>query len=83
MPQPSKRVTTRLPQDLVERLDRAARSSSRSRSEVIEAALEAYLVGAYNRPASLMLYAGAGADLSTRRTAEQVDAEIRWLHADE
>lgn len=83
MPQSSKNVTARLRQDLVAKLDRAAHDSRRSRSEIVKEALEVYLSSAHRPPAGLMLYAGAGANLSTRRSMAQVDAEIRWLRDDE
>lgn len=79
MPQPSNTVTSRLPRELIEELDRVAHDNHRSRSWLIKEALEAYLYGTRNRPASLMSYAGAGVNLSTRSTAEEVEAEIRWL----
>jgi metal-responsive CopG/Arc/MetJ family transcriptional regulator len=79
MPEPSNMVTSRLPQELIEKLDRVAHDSRRSRSWVIKEALEAYLNGTRRQPTSLMSYAGVGVNLSTRRTAEEVESEIRWL----
>jgi len=80
----SSMVTSRLPKDLVAKLDRIAHDRQRSRSWVIRKALESYLTnGASGEPDDLMRYAGAGAALSKRRTAEEVDAEIRWLRDDD
>lgn len=79
MTQASNMVTSRLPQDLVERLNHAARNTRRSRSWIIREALETYLSASPCQPADLMSYAGAGVKLSERRTPEEVEAEIRWL----
>ena len=78
-------VTSRLPQELTDKLDAAARESRRSRSWIIKEALERYLTEnpAASERRGLMSYAGAGIKLSTRRTAEEVDAEIRWLRDDD
>jgi len=77
-------VTSRLPKDLVARLDQIAHDTQRSRSWLIRKALESYLADrSSGEPDDLMRYAGAGAALSRRRTAEEVDAEIRWLRDDD
>jgi metal-responsive CopG/Arc/MetJ family transcriptional regulator len=72
-------ITVRLSSDLIEALDRAAGVQTKSRSQIIEQALRAYLADAVSKPRSLMSYAGVGAKLSTYRSTEEVDAEIRWL----
>jgi predicted transcriptional regulator len=75
-------VTSRLPHELIVKLDRAASDVRRSRSWIIKEALETYLADKADTPGDLMKFAGAGALLSTRRTPEEVEAEIRWLRSD-
>jgi predicted transcriptional regulator len=78
-------ITARISEKLSHKLDEVARESRRSRSWVIKEALERYLSENAGTPTrkGLMSYAGAGIKLSRRRTAEEVDAEIRWLRDDD
>ncbi|MDB5555730.1 MAG: Ribbon-helix-helix protein copG family [Rhizobium sp.] len=85
-----KMVTTRLPEALVEKLDDVARKLGRSRSWIVREALERYLAQEpkgvapqANKRGDIMAFAGAGIKLSNRRSAEEIDAEIRWLRGND
>ena len=85
-----KMVTARIPEALVEKLDEAARKLGRSRSWIIKEALEAYLSSS-RKPeiakggvrGDIMSFAGVGVKNSNRRSAEEIDAEIRWLRGND
>jgi predicted transcriptional regulator len=86
----SKMVTARLPEALVEKLDELARKLGRSRSWIVKEALEAYLSPSEKTdavktagPRDIMSFAGAGVKISNRRSAEEIDAEIRWLRGND
>jgi predicted transcriptional regulator len=85
-----KMVTARLPEALVDKLDEVARRLGRSRSWIIKKALETYLPSSQKTdttkagaPRDLMSFAGAGIKISNRRSAEEIDAEIRWLRGND
>jgi len=85
-----KMVTARLPEVLVEKLDEAARKVGRSRSWIIREALEAYLSASGKAEIAkggvrgdIMSFAGAGVKISNRRSAAEIDAEIRWLRGND
>ena len=84
-------LSLRLPNETRQRLDRAAEKSRRSRSYIIQRALELHLdevakeevvpekPGFYDR---LLKFAGAGA-VNGGRSKEEIDAHIRWLRGDD
>lgn len=81
-------LSLRIPQDMRERLDQATRKTRRSRSQIVQMALERHLdqvaaaekIVASDSPTALIRsLAGAGASTSTFRSAEEIDAHIRWL----
>lgn len=82
-------LSFRLPKDLRQRLDRVAARMQRTRSFVIRRALEKYLDAVRNeaapagerRLATLLSLAGAGVAQTGPRSAEEIDAHIRWLCA--
>ena len=87
----SSTLSLRLPADTRERLDRVAAKSRRSRSYIIQRALELHLDEVAKREApepsglyeSLMKFAGAGANLHGGRSKEEIDADIRWSRGDD
>jgi predicted transcriptional regulator len=85
-------ISLRLPKDARERLDRAAAKSRRSRSYLIQEALERHLdeiVGeetgtkSDNRFAATLRLAGAGAALNGPRSKQEIDRHIRCLRGDD
>lgn len=77
--------TVGISETLSQKLDEISQMSGRSRSSIVEEALERYLDRRASRetPRNIMSFAGAGIHLSKRRTAEEIDAEIRWLRDDD
>ena len=85
-------LSLRLPQDAREKLDRIAKQSRRSRSYIVQRALEMNIdeVARQEAPSetpgfysSLQKFAGAGAKLNGGRSKEEIDADIRWLRGDD
>jgi predicted transcriptional regulator len=85
-------ITVRLPDSTRKALDRIAKATRRSRSYLVKEAIERHideiaLRQAREEPrqrlARLMALAGAGASLSTYKSAEEVDAAIRAIRGDE
>jgi hypothetical protein len=88
MPAPTQTISIRLPEAARRSLDRATKLTRRSRSFLMQEALERHLaeiVGEEARPVTkgrlttLLSLGGAGARLSAHRSAEDVDRHIRWL----
>jgi RHH-type transcriptional regulator, rel operon repressor / antitoxin RelB len=87
----SSNLSLRLPAELRAKLDEAARVSRRSRSQIVQMALEHHLDrnAAESRPSAaeavrrIKAFAGAVVPASGRRTAEDIDAHIRWLRGDD
>jgi Arc/MetJ-type ribon-helix-helix transcriptional regulator len=80
-------ISIRLPPASRKSLDRAVKATRRSRSFLMKEALERYLAdivreeqGQVRRPLEhLLSLAGAGAEHTTLRSAEEIDRHIRWL----
>jgi RHH-type transcriptional regulator, rel operon repressor / antitoxin RelB len=81
-------ISLRLPKDARERLDRVATKSRRSRSYIIQEALERHLdeiereeldEPKKGRLSTILNLAGAGTALNGPRSKEEIDAHIRWL----
>jgi metal-responsive CopG/Arc/MetJ family transcriptional regulator len=68
-----------LSSDLVEALDRVVHAQASSRPQIIEKALRAYLADDVSKPRPLSSYAGCGVRLSTYRSPEEVETQIRRL----
>lgn len=88
MPSPTPTISIRLPEAARRSLDRATKLTRRSRSFLMQEALERHLaeiVGEQARPAAksrltaLLSLGGAGARSSATRSARDIDAHIRWL----
>jgi len=88
MSAPTPTISIRLPEAARRSLDRATKLTRRSRSFLMQEALERHLaeiVGEQARPAAkgrlktLLSLGGAGAHSLAPRTASEVDAHIRWL----
>lgn len=88
----SSTLSLRLPAETRERLDRAAKKSRRSRSYLIQRALELHLdevakeeaVPAQSgRYARLLSMQGAGIGPDGGRTKQEIDDYIRWLRDDD
>ena len=88
MPAPTPPISIRLPEAARRSLDRAAKLTRRSRSFLMQEALERHLaeiVGEQAKPVArgrlttLLSLGGAGAHSPTPRPARDVDAHIRWL----
>jgi predicted DNA-binding protein len=88
MPAPSPTISIRLPKEARESLDMATKITRRSRSFLMQEALERHLSqivreqtqqGAKRRLDTLLSLAGAGRRSSEPRTAEEIDQHIRWL----
>jgi Arc/MetJ-type ribon-helix-helix transcriptional regulator len=88
MPAPTPTISIRLPEAARQALDKATKLTRRSRSFLMQEALERHLaeiVGEQARPAAkgrltaLLSLGGAGARSSAPRSAEDVDRHIRWL----
>ena len=90
MPDDHASVPVLLSPALAKALDDAARREGRTRSEIVEEALQKHLVKDHDgvvvgkgRLDRLLKFAGAGAELSTFKSAEEVDATIRHLRGDD
>ena len=84
----SSTISIRLPPEARARLDRAKIKTRRSRSFLMQTALERHLdeiereearEAPRRRLTTLLSLAGAGADDKTPRSAEEIDQHIRWL----
>jgi predicted DNA-binding protein len=84
-------LSLRIPVEMRERLDRATLTTRRSRNQIVRMALEHHLdrIAGESRPSSaevvrrIRAFAGAGAPASGGRSAEEIDAHIRWLRGDD
>ena len=90
MPDDYPSVSVRLSPELMKALDDLARRQKRSRSAIVKEVLQKHLLEDYDAPAKrkerlegLMKFAGIGAELSTYKSAEEVDATIRYLRGDD
>jgi predicted DNA-binding protein len=81
-------LSLRLPPEIRKRLDHATEMTRRSRSQIVQIALERHLddiaadapvARTASRTARIRALAGAGARSGQRRTTEEIDAHIRWL----
>jgi predicted DNA-binding protein len=81
-------ISLRLPKEARERLDRAAAKMRRSRSFLMQRALERHLdeiereeaqPPARRRLSTILELGGAGVPASGPRSAEEIDAHLRWL----
>jgi predicted DNA-binding protein len=80
-------ISLRLPQEARDRLDRATIKTRRSRSFLMQRALEKHLddiereetAAPMKRLSVVLGLAGAGASPSAQRSTEEIDAHIRWL----
>jgi Arc/MetJ-type ribon-helix-helix transcriptional regulator len=87
MAEPSPTISIRLPTSSRRLLDKAVKATRRSRSFLMKEALDRYLDDIVrqqtNSPAKplsqLLSMRGIGRDLAKPRTAEEIDADIRWL----
>lgn len=88
----SSTLSLRLPEETRERLDRVAKKSRRSRSYIIQRALELHLddVAKEETPpketerfARLLSMQGAGRGPEGGRTKQEIDSYIRWLRDDD
>jgi RHH-type transcriptional regulator, rel operon repressor / antitoxin RelB len=87
----SSNLSLRLPAELRAKLDEAARSSRRSRSQIVQMALERHMgtvvgdresMSNKERVERIRALAGSGKPLKPR-TGEEIDAHIRWLRGDD
>lgn len=83
-------LSVRIPEDVNSRLDRAAKSTHRSRSFLVKEALERHLAEIIHeqgdgktRLEKLRALKGAGARQYGALTAEQIEADIREFRGDE
>jgi predicted transcriptional regulator len=85
-------ISLRLPKEARERLDRVAAQSRRSRSYIIQRALEIHLddvaraeaqVETSGRYARLLEFAGAIAKVNGGRSKEEIDRDVEWLRGDD
>jgi RHH-type transcriptional regulator, rel operon repressor / antitoxin RelB len=85
-------ISIRLPEAQRQQLDRAAKQTRRSRSFLMQEALERHLADIVKEEtvetrkrnlATLLSFAGAGAKGRKPRTAAEVDTHIRWLRDNE
>lgn len=80
-------ISIRLPPSSRKSLDKAVKTTRRSRSFLMKEALDRYLADIVReeevvaRPPlnRLLSLAGAGADLGQPRSADEVDRHVRWL----
>lgn len=88
MPTPTPALSIRLPKAARLTLDKAAKLTRRSRSFLMQEALERYLAeivkeqtggGAKRHVKTLLSLGGAGARSPEPRSAKDVDRHIRWL----
>lgn len=85
-------ITIRLPDSTRKTLDRIAKATRRSRSYLVKEAIERHIdeialrqarEESRQRLSRLMALAGAGAGISTFKSADEVDAAIREMRGDE
>lgn len=83
-------LSIRIPDDISSRLDRAAKSTHRSRSFIVKEALNKYLSeivqdqgGGQTRLEKLRALKGAGARQYGALSAEQIEADIHEFRGDE
>ena len=85
---PPRTISIRLPEAARARLDRATAKTRRSRSFLMQRALEMHLdeiereeaqEAPKRRLTTLLSLAGAGADPKSPRSAQEIDQHIRWL----
>ena len=84
-------LSLRLPKDARDRLDKAAAQSRRSRSYIVQEALDRHLdeivrEESQQKPQGLSFIrslAGIGAERYGARTKEEIDSHIRWLRDNE
>lgn len=89
MPGPT--LSVRLPDDTRARLERAAKTTHRSRSFLVKEALERHLNdivaeqrgGAKSRLEKLLAMKGVGTRLYGPRTVEEIDSDVRKFRGDE
>ncbi len=86
MPTPSPTISIRLPKAARESLDKATKLTRRSRSFLMQEALERHLdtivreeTGGGRRLTHLLSLAGAGKCAPAPRAADEIDEHIRWL----
>jgi predicted DNA-binding protein len=88
MPGSSPTISLRLPRESRERLDRATAKTRRSRSFLMQRALERHLdeiereetpAPVRRRQSTVLALAGAGVPQSGPRSPEEIDRHIRWL----
>ncbi len=87
MPVSSPTISLRLPHKARERLDRATVTTRRSRSFLMQRALEKHLdeiereelVEPVRRLTTVLALEGAGAATNARRSIAEIDEHIRWL----
>jgi predicted DNA-binding protein len=87
MPESSPTISLRLPHKARERLDRATVTTRRSRSFLMQRALEMHLdeiereeaVEPVRRLTTVLALGGAGATVTARRGAAEIDEHVRWL----
>ncbi len=88
MSAPSPTISLRLPQEARARLDRATVKTRRSRSFLMQRALEKHLdeiereetQGASRRSlATTLTLGGAGIPVNGPRSADEINAHLRWL----
>jgi predicted DNA-binding protein len=88
MATPSPIVSLRLPQEARERLDRATAKTRRSRSFLMQRALEMHLdeiereeaqAPARRSLSTILTLGGAGVPASGPRSAEEINTHLRWL----
>jgi predicted DNA-binding protein len=71
-------LSLRLPPEIRKRLDHATEMTRRSRSQIVQIALERHLDD-IAADAPVARTASRGARSGQRRTTEEIDAHIRWL----
>ncbi len=88
MPAPSPTISIRLPADARARLDKATAKTRRSRSYLMQRALELHLdeieraetpMPLKGKLTGILALAGAGVDSKNPPTIEEIDEHIRWL----
>jgi predicted transcriptional regulator len=91
MPVSSPTISLRLPDATKLRLDRASKLTRRSRSFLMQEALERHLKDIVDEQTQtkrdglkrIMALAGAGASVSTFKSAKEVDEHVRWLRGND
>jgi predicted DNA-binding protein len=87
MPTASSTISLRLPKAERERLDRATQNTRRSRSFLMQRALERHLdeiereefTAPVRRLSVVLALGGAGTSAGAPRGSEDIDAHIRWI----